>query len=181
MGALNRKAAIGSQDRPERRAAVAPGDRCREVVHIRVRIGVGEGCKRCVNRVAFSTSEAYARDGERRISDRRWASRAEATTTSACERHTDRVTTFIGVGMIAADRKAVVGGVDQSSRCGAVAPADRRCEVAGRCIRIGIGEGRYRRIDRGAFCPGHAYTRCGNASVSNRGYHCLLLYSSAHR
>ena len=55
--------------------------------------------------------------------------------------------------MRAVDRKAAAALRDDGAgRARAVAPIDRRGEVARRCIRIGVGEGRDRRAaDRSPF------------------------------
>ena len=69
--------------------------------------------------------------------------------------------TFFRVSVRPIDRKsAAVLRNNRTRRARAVAPIDRRREIACRCIRIGIGEGRNRRTaDR---CPfGAAHCRAG--------------------
>ena len=146
--AIDRKAAAALRDdRAGRGRAVAPIDRCREVARRRIRIGVGEGRnRRAADRCALGAADSRAAGGERGVGDRRAAGGGRCAAADVVDGDADRVLALVGIGVRAVDGEAAaVLRDDRAGRGRAVAPIDRRREVAGRRIRVGVGEGGNRR------------------------------------
>ncbi len=83
------------------------------------------------------------RGDERGTADGRGAVGTRRAATGVRNRHADRVIAFFGIAVGALDRKTAVAKRDHRRILsgGSVAPIDRRGEVAGRRVDVGIGEG----------------------------------------
>ena len=146
MTADHIEAAIGIDlDGAVRGAAVAPGNRGREIGQRRTNVGIGECGHHSRERDALRRRNGRSLSAQGSVPNRCRTCGRDGSTAEIGNLHRNGVVAFIRVDMPTGNQEAAVWPRgDEARGCLAVSPVDRGREIAERAIRIRIGEGRYR-------------------------------------